>query len=146
MEIMPNPAMTALSAIPFLVTILALYFIIFKPMLQYLDERLEAMEGGTEAAKALEARIAEQSAEYDQKLAAARTQVSELRARMRAETEAEVDKKLAAARAEAEAEVEAARQALQADVEAARTSLKATAAALADGIAGQVLTNTAAVG
>lgn len=146
MEIMPNPVMTALSAIPFLVTILALYFIIFKPMLQYLDDRLKAMEGGAAEAKELEARIVEQTAEYDQKLKAARTQITELRSRMRDEAEAEVDARLAAARAEADAEVEAARLSIQAEAEAARASLEDTARALAGNIAGQVLGKTVAVG
>ena len=146
MEIMPNPVMTALSAIPFLVTILGLYFIIFKPMLQYLDERLKAMEGGAAEAKGLEARIAEQTAEYEQKLKAARVQIIDLRTRMRAEAEAEVDAKLAAARAEAETEVEAARASIQAEADAARAGLEDTARALAGNIAGQVLGKTAAVG
>ena len=65
MEIMPNPVMSALSAIPFLVTILGLYFIIFKPMLQYLDDRLKAMEGGAAEAQALEAEAAALQAELD---------------------------------------------------------------------------------
>ncbi|MEC7947438.1 MAG: ATP synthase F0 subunit B [Myxococcota bacterium] len=146
MEIMPNPVMTALSAIPFLVTILGLYFIIFKPMLQYLDERLEAMEGGAEEAKGLEARIVELSTDYEQKLKAARGQIIELRSRMRAEAEAEVDARLAAARAEADAEVEAARASIQAEADAARAGLEDTARALAGNIAGQVLGKTAAVG
>ena len=146
MEIMPNPVMTALSAIPFLVTILGLYFIIFKPMLQYLDDRLKAMEGGAAEAQALEARITEQSAEYDEKLKAARTQLTELRTRLRAEAEAEVEARLSATRAEAEAEIEAARASIQAEADAARASLEDTARALAGNIAGQVLGKTVAVG
>ena len=146
MEIMPNPVMTALSAIPFLVTIFGLYFIIFKPMLQYLDDRLKAMEGGAAEARELESRIAEQSAEYDQKLKAARTQITELRTRMRDEAVAEVEARLTAARSEAEAEVDAARVSIQAEADAARASLEDTARALAGNIAGQVLGKTVAVG
>ena len=70
-----DASQAALSAIPFLVTILGLYFIIFKPMFQYLDERLKAMEGGAAEAKGLEARIVEQTAEYEQKLKSARVQI-----------------------------------------------------------------------
>jgi F-type H+-transporting ATPase subunit b len=146
MEIIPNLAMTALSAIPFLVTILALHFIIFKPMLAYLDERLQAMEGGMEEAKELESRIVEQTAEYDQKLAAARVQIVELRARMRTEADKEVDARIAAARADSDALVADAQVKIQAEAEAARADLQDTARALAGQIAGQVLGQTAAVG
>ena len=146
MEIMPNPAMTALSAIPFLVTILALYFIIFKPMLAYLDERLQAMEGGMEEAKALESRIVEQTAEYDQKLVAARSQIVELRARMRAEADKEVEAKLAVARGESDALVADAQLQIQREATVAREGLEQTARALAGQIAAQVLGQTAAVG
>ena len=146
MDIEPEAWMTALSALPFLVTIIALYFIIFKPMLDYLDERLAAMEGGVSEARELEARIAEQTAEYDEKLRAARAQASDLRARMRDETEAEVDAVLAKARAEADAEVEAARVSIQAEADAARAALEETAAALAGTIAGRVLGKPVAAG
>ena len=99
-----------------------------------------------EEAKELESRIVEQTAEYDQKLAAARVQIVELRARMRTEADKEVDARIAAARADSDALVADAQVKIQAEAEAARADLQDTARALAGQIAGQVLGQTAAVG
>ena len=45
MNIVPDPMLTALQAVPFAITLGALHVILFKPMLEYLGEREEAIDG-----------------------------------------------------------------------------------------------------
>ena len=54
MNIIPNPTLLLLQLLPFIVTIAGLYFILFKPMFTYLEERDGASTGATDTAKDLE--------------------------------------------------------------------------------------------
>ena len=139
MEITPNPTLIALQVVPFMVTLLGLYVIIFKPMLAHLDGREDAIEGAKGRAAELQRQLAERAAEYEEKMNAARMEMAELRAARRTDALAEADALVSAARAEAEAEIEAAVSTVQAEAAQARGALKGQAAVLAGHIASQVL-------
>ena len=68
MNIIPVPLVVALQAIPFLLTIFALFKIIVQPMLGYLDARNAATEGARKEAAALAAQAEAQTNEYEQRL------------------------------------------------------------------------------
>jgi F-type H+-transporting ATPase subunit b len=139
MDITPNPLVIGLQVVPFLITILGLYSLIFKPMLAHLEGREDAIEGAQGRAKELEAQLAARAAEYEEKLTAARIEMAELRGSRRAEAMAEAEAMVKAARTEAEAELDAAVTAVQSQATAAREGLKGSSAVLAQHIASQVL-------
>ncbi len=80
MNIVPIPLVVLLQAIPFLLTVVALYAIILKPMLAYLDARSQATEGARKEAEGLQAQAEAQTNEYEKRLSAARAEVTALRA------------------------------------------------------------------
>lgn len=139
MDITPNPLVIGLQVVPFLVTIIGLYAIIFKPMLQHLEGREDAIEGAQGRAKELEDKLAARAAEYEEKLTAARLEMAELRSTRRNEALAEADALVKAARSVADGEVETALQAVQKEATDARQGLRGSSAILARHIASQVL-------
>jgi len=146
LDIIPNPSLIALQMVPFLVTLAALYFIIFKPMLEYLDAREQVISGVRAEAERLQAELAEKMTDYEARLTAARGQVTELRARLRAEAQTSAEARIAEAQAEAEKQVASAVQVIRTERDAARGELEATARALASDISARVLGRTVAVG
>ncbi len=139
MQIIPDPLVVALQLVPFLLTLAALHTIIFKPMLDYLDDRDKARSGGREEAASLGERIDEKVAAYDAALNAAHAEVVELRASRRASAAAEAEQRLDAARSAAEGKVADAIANIDAERKAAAAGVEATAQDLAQDIAGQVL-------
>jgi F-type H+-transporting ATPase subunit b len=139
MQILPNPTIVALQIVPFLVTLLGLYFIIFKPMLGYLTGREDAISGAQHRAKHLRKQLAERVADYEQRSAAARAELQAMRAQRRAVAMAEAQSVLAAARVEVEAQTATAVGQLGAQAAQARADLQANAAALSARVAAQVL-------
>ena len=139
MQIIPDPIVVALQLVPFLLTIFVLHAIIFKPMLEYLDDREKAQSGGKDEADALRSRIEEKTSDYEGRLAAARNEVIDLRADRRGAASQEAEARLAAARKQADAKVEAALAQIGQERAAASAGLEAASRELADDIAGQVL-------
>ena len=146
MDIIPNPSLIALQMVPFLVTLGALYFIIFKPMLDYLDAREQVIASDRAEADRLQSELADKMADYEARLTAARAQVTELRAKLRADAQAAADERLHAAHAQAEEQVAAAVAVIHQERDAARGQLEATARALGSDISARVLGRTVAVG
>jgi F0F1-type ATP synthase membrane subunit b/b' len=58
MNIIPDPILVVLQALPFLVLLAGLHVILYKPMLAYLAERREATAGAKKAAQELQERAA----------------------------------------------------------------------------------------
>lgn len=139
MDITPNPLVIGLQVAPFLVTIVGLYTIIFKPMLQHLEGREDAIEGAKGRAQELQDQLAARTAEYEEKLNAARAEMAELRSSRRATALSEADTMVKGARAEADAEIDTAVKAIQQEAQVAREGLQASSAVLAQHIASQVL-------
>lgn len=146
MEIIPTPLVVLLQVFPFGLTAVALYYILFKPMLAYLDERTAAIEGERQKAAQLEERVNARMAEYEARLEKAKAEVTELRTTRRAEAVAEYNAVIQESRHNAEQQVASALQQLAQEREAARASLEQTANTLGVQIATRVLERDVAVG
>lgn len=146
MQIIPNPTMVVLQLFPFLLTLFGLYFIIFKPMLAYLEGREKAMTEGRVEAQGLQAEIDERVRKMEVSLEAARKEVAQLRANRRKGGAAAYDARIRAAREEAERKIEAALASLRAETEVVRAGLSAETEAVASQIASRVLGRDVAVG
>ncbi len=140
----PNPVVVGLQAVPFLLTLGGLHFLIFKPMLEYLEGRDDAIEGAGGRARELEAKLVERAGEYEQKLHDARVSIREFRTGRRAVAMQEAEAIVSAARTESDAEVEVALARVATERDQASAALATSSALLADEIAHQVLGRAAA--
>jgi len=140
---MPNPIVVGLQTVPFLLTLGGLHYLIFQPMLSYLEGREDAVDGARKRAAELEGALAGKAGAYEDKVRATRQTLAAERAAARARALAEADAVVAQARAAAEARVSAAVVEIGAQRDAARAGLAAQAHGLADRIADQVLGRTA---
>lgn len=139
MEIIPSVVPAALLTIPFLVSMAALHFILFRPLFDYLDERAQITDRARTEAADLNAAADEKLASVEQQLVAARKEAADLRqaARARAhEAEAGI---LAEARREADARISAAVEQIGAEKTRASATLRGTAKVLSNDIAARVL-------
>ena len=143
MNIIPNPYLIAIQFVPFLLTAIALYHIIFKPMLAYLDERSTMTDGAKEEAEAMLEKVQAQLAEYEAQLAEANAEVRNIRASRRVEAMKVYNAKVDQARSAAEQKVNAALAEMDAEQTEARATLQGTVGSLADQIAGNILQNLA---
>ncbi|MCP4872980.1 MAG: ATP synthase F0 subunit B [Proteobacteria bacterium] len=128
-----------LQAVPFLLAVAGLHFIIFKPMLAMLAERERNITGFRKEAELLQEEVAGKLAELEERLAAARGEAAAERGRLRTEAAAAEQEILAAARGRAEAHLEEARATLAAEHAAASVQLEAHAAELSRSVASSVL-------
>ncbi len=139
MEILPDPWMLFLQAVPFTLTMWMLHTVLYKPMVAYLEDRDEAIYGSRRDAEALQAKAQAKLDEYESALAAARTEATSARAEARREALAERETKVAAAREEAEAKITEAAAAIAAEKELASKELERIAGSLAEDISLTVL-------
>ena len=131
--------MLLLQAIPFLLAVAGLHFIIFKPMLANLKLREESIHGFKKAAEGMHDQVEDKVAELEEKLAQARAEAAAERSRLRVETAGAEASILEAARLRAEEIVQGAREELARDSETARIQLAASADELSRSIAARVL-------
>ena len=139
MNIEPDVVLILLQVLPFLVTLLALHFILFKPMLAYLAARQVATVDVRDETRRILSRAEDAQIRWDTRLAEARTEGATLRARLHTEADAQRTSLLHDARTAADARVSAALAEISAAREAARAELQSAAAALAVDIASTVL-------
>lgn len=139
MNIIPDPVMVLAQMAPFLVLLVGLHLILFKPLIAYLDERDGATLGAKKEAEALQAQAAAATIRWEQELGKARNEVAEFRGQKRAEAQAEYQRVVAAARAEAEARIAEASSQIRAEADSARVGLKESARQLSNDVATQVL-------
>lgn len=137
--IFPDAALTLLQLVPFLVVMAILTKVIFQPMVQYLDDRQKATTGAHEQAALLGQQADEKQSDYDQKLAAAKAELSELRAQKRAEAHAQRDAAIADARAKGDARFAEALTAIKAESDVAAQELGRLTDALSADITTAVL-------
>lgn len=123
----------------FLVLMLILNPLLFKPWLETRARRAEAIEGAVRTAADLRVRADEMVADYESRLAAARERGQDLRASARNEEEAIQAKHLAAARTTATEESDRARAELARQAEAARADLGGRVDDLAQSIVAKLL-------
>lgn len=139
MNIIPDLVLVFWLMWPFLALVAGLHFILFKPMIAYLDARAEATVGARKEAEALQARATTRLAEWEAALAQARQEVSEFRALRRSAAQSKHAGVVAEARAAAEVRIGQAIAVIRVEAEAARTELGATSRALSQEVATQVL-------
>ena len=135
MSIIPDPIAVLLNVVPFLIAIMGMYYIILKPMVAYLDERNEAIEGGKNEAAVSEERIVERTNDYDVQLAAARQQIAGLRSDRRAEAQDAYESVIADVRQETEGSIAKAIDEIQAARAGAEATLQQSADELANAVA-----------
>jgi len=139
MDIIPDPAHVALLTLPFLTALVGLYLILWRPLLDWLDERDETTASARREAQELDEAAEEQLVRIEERLAAARKDVGTLRQEARARAQAHEAKIVGEARTAAEARIGEAIAQIQADRDAAAAALKSSASELSADIAGRVL-------
>jgi F-type H+-transporting ATPase subunit b len=139
MEIMPDPWLAPLLAMPFLATMAALHFILYKPLLAYLEARDHALHGAKHEADSLAQQNAGSMAELDRKMAEAHGSVGAIRREARGRANEVEAKILAAARSAAAAKTAEALEEVKREQHAAAGSMQRLSAELANDIAGRVL-------
>jgi len=144
MEILPDPWIMFLQAVPFTLTLWMLHAVLYKPMVAYLEDRDEAIYGSRRDAEALQAKAASKLEEYEKALALARTEASSARAEARRAALDERDVKVKAAREAADKKINEAAAAISGEKELAAKELERLSASLADDITLSVLPSVAA--
>ena len=139
MNIIPNPTLLLVQLLPFIVTIAGLYYILFKPMFDYLEERDGASTGATDTAKDLEATVQATKAEITAKTQSALKESSEARSAARQELMAEYNNFVQGKRQEAEKEIKEATQAIAVEKSAARQEVHVQAESFANDIASRII-------
>lgn len=139
MNIIPDPLLVVLQALPFLVLLAGLHVILYKPMLAYLAERKEATAGAKKAAQELQERAALKLQQWEQAFARAQAEVADFRAQKRADAQAVYQKRIADVRAEADKRIAAALAEVQAEAAKARADVPAIAQDLAREMASKTL-------
>lgn len=139
MEIIPDPIHVALLTAPFLVAVLSLHLILWRPLLDWLEEREGLTTEAYKQADELDQAAEEHLSRIEARLTEARREATSLRqaARARAMTkEAEI---LAAARSRADDQLSDAITKIEAEQQDARATLQQTAQELSSTIAARVL-------
>ena len=124
---------------PFLITLVGLHIILFKPMMSYLDQRDHETVGARKEASALNEQVEERLATLNERLQSAKAEANQLRANARAKAALKGQELLDAAREDAEKRTTEAVKRIQVERETAAQALKQTAEGLSSDIAGQVL-------
>jgi F-type H+-transporting ATPase subunit b len=139
MEIVPDPLLVAIFLPPFLVAVVGMWFILWKPLLDWMGERQDAVMDARSEARRLEGDIEARLDTLESKLAAARAEVTERRNAARAEAVAAEQAILTQARDAAEARIDEATARIAEESEVARRGLEDAARSIADDMATQVL-------
>jgi len=139
MNIIPELTLSLWLVVPFLVAMIGLHFILFKPLLAYLDEREAKTAGAKAEAKQLRQDVDAKLADVQARVVAAHQKAGAVRAEAAAEAKAVEDKLLTDARNKANERVNAAIAEIDAETASAGESLRQAANALSSDIAGQIL-------
>ncbi len=139
MEIIPDPMHVVALSLPFLVAMVGAHLILWRPLLQWLDERDQTRDQALKQADELSGAADEQLERLHKRLAEANAHVGGLRAEARGRALAAEGKIVAAARTEADRKLGDAVGVIATQRDAASQTLKDTAQELSADIAGQVL-------
>jgi F-type H+-transporting ATPase subunit b len=139
MTIIPDLETAIVLTIPFLVTYVALHFILFRPLYAYLQDRDKAVVTARDEARELTTRIEDRTTALEEKLGGAREEVAAVRATARGQAREQETAIVGAARAESDKKVKAAVSEIHSSQEEASTALRDAATELSVDIASQVL-------
>jgi F-type H+-transporting ATPase subunit b len=141
-EIQPQLIPTIAQLIPFFLTLIALHFIIFKPMIEFLQDRENSSTQAKTDAERLHALSDERLEELNTQLQAARKEVNDVRNQARGRAKIKETELLDAARSVSEQAVQEGRAELAIAQKSASATLEATVKTLSAAIATQVLGRT----
>jgi F-type H+-transporting ATPase subunit b len=127
------------QAINFVILLLILKRILYKPFLAKMEERTQAIQKSLDEAQAARAQATRQQEENEARLRAAHAEAAAIRAQALKEAAAEQKRLVEAARAESQRLVETAKAQMDADVRRAREELRREVADLATAVAEKLL-------
>ena len=139
MNIIPVPTLILLQLVPFLLTISVLYFVLFKPMLAYLDEREEKIDGAKAKAISMQKQSADNMSVLKEKTTSLRKEINMLRSEARAKVMSEYNQTMYEARKEADKEIKENAKTILTDQNLVREELKMQAREVAKTIASKTL-------
>ncbi len=139
MRIIPDLTHTILLTIPFFVAIFGMYAILWRPLIDWMDEREGLESKAKKEAAELEDAAGDQLARIESRLAESQREAMELRSTARERALSKEAEIVAAAREKAEKRVDEEIQRLETEREAAQHALKETASSLSQAIASRVL-------
>ena len=139
MNLIPVPTLILLQLIPFLLTSVALYYILFKPMLEYLEKREEKISGAREQALSLSEQSKSSMQKIQEDTKATRLEIAAKRSEARNDAMKVYNSQIQAARDEVEKEIKAEAQKIHTNQSSAREELKMNARDIASFIASQTL-------
>lgn len=139
MEILPDPWILFLQAVPFTLTMWMLHTVLYKPMVAYLEDRDQAINGSRRDAVALQAKAAAKLDEYEKALSLARKEATSARTEARRVALDAREAKIAAARAAADTRINEAAALISGEKALASKELERMASSLAQDIAKSVL-------
>ncbi len=128
-----------IQLVNFLILMVLLDRILFRPMLRILEERRERTEGRRRQAERIDAEAEAIWADYQEKIQQAKTEADRLRTQIIRRAEAERQKLLARVAEESEKRLAEIRARIRGEVEEARKVLETEARALAEGMAERLL-------
>lgn len=131
-----------LQAANFLLLLLVLNFLLYRPLRDILQRRRETIEGSFRRAKDLEGQINEKMARYQERLQEAKLKGSQEKMKLRQEALEEEGKIVAEAHGSASSQLQNIKTRVAGEAEEARRTLRAETEALASGIAAKVLGRT----
>lgn len=139
MEIVPDPLLVALFLPPFLVAVGVMWFVLWRPLLAWMNEREDAAADARAEAARLDAAVEDNLDQLEERLGTVRSELADMRAAARAEATSKQEAIVSKAQAEAEAQVDAATSRIAEEAEVARRGLSDAAKNLSDDMAAQVL-------
>jgi F-type H+-transporting ATPase subunit b len=131
-----------IQALNFIILLVVLQRILYKPFLAKMNERTEAIRKSLDEAQAARAQAARQAEENAERLRQAYAEAAQIRARALAEAAEEQRRLVDAARAESQRLVESAKAQLEADVRRARDELRREVTGLAIAVAEKLVRTT----
>ncbi len=131
--------MVLIQLVPFLVTLLGLHYIIFKPMLAHLADRERNIDGFKREAAQLQDEVAGKLGELEAKLSDTKAEAAVERASLRRDSKAAEAAVVGAAREAADTVLSEARAGIATEKAAASKELGLTARSLASRIASTIL-------
>jgi F-type H+-transporting ATPase subunit b len=131
--------MVLIQLVPFLVTLLGLHYIIFKPMLAHLADRERNIDGFKREAALLQEEVAGKVGELEAKLSEAKAEAAVERASLRRDSKAAEAAVVGAAREASDGVLTEARAGIATEKAAASKELGLTARSLSTSIASTIL-------
>ena len=139
MNLIPNPILILLQVIPFFITLFGMYFILFKPLREYLDQRDNSIDGALEEAKSIKEATEVKISKLEAELKTARHEAALIRNEALTEGMSEYNNRIAKEREEAQARTAEAIKVIEEETSNATATLNVEANDIATQIATQVL-------